>query len=171
MKGMWRSVAVRFVCSVTLLALAPAYSTGGMMEQTRNGTLSGLEGHHASGTVIVAKQDMGKLVVTLSGIKVEKVPDARVYLAKEGDYTKGIEIGLLKKFTGTVEFPVPEGTNLDEYDSVVIWCKKFNVGIGRAYFEKSMMKETGTMDDKKMMDDKGMMKEEGMRKDKEMMKY
>ena len=28
--------------------------------------------------------------------------------------------------------PIPENTMLDDYDSVVIWCKKFDVGIGKA---------------------------------------
>lgn len=164
MKTMGRSVLVRFVYAVALLSLVPAYSTGAMMEGTRMGMLSGFEGHHASGKVSIAKNEKGDLVLTLTGIKIDKVPDGRVYLAKEGDYTKGIEIGLLKKFTGTVEFPIPAGTNLDEYDSVVIWCKKFNVGIGRAYFEKEMMKEKGMMKDKNMMEDKKMMREKGTMK-------
>ena len=107
--------------------------------------LSGFEGHNAAGKVTIEKSEGGNLVLTMSDIKIDKVPDGRVYLAKDGDYTKGIEIGLLKKFTGTVQFPVPAGTNPDEYDSVVIWCKKFNVGIGRAYFAKKMMKEKKTM--------------------------
>jgi hypothetical protein len=145
MKNMGRSAVVRFVCAVALLSLVPTYSTGAMMEEVRMGMLSSFKGHHASGKVSIVKHEKGNLVLTLTDIKVDKVPDGRVYLAKGGDYTKGIEIGLLKKFTGTVEFPIPAGTNLDEYDSVVIWCKKFNVGIGRAYFEKEMMKEKGTM--------------------------
>jgi hypothetical protein len=113
--------------------------------------LSGIEGHNAAGKVTIEKHEGGNLVVTMSDIKIDKVPDGRVYLAKDGDYTKGIEIGLLKKFTGTVQFPVPAGTNPDEYDSVVVWCKKFNVGIGQAYFAKKMMKEEGMMKEKKTM--------------------
>jgi hypothetical protein len=40
---------------------------------------------------------------------------------------------------GTISFDLPPGVNPDDYDSVVIWCKQFNVEIGRAYFSKKMM--------------------------------
>jgi len=158
MKSTGKTVLACFVTGFIVMSLVPANSTGGMMEKERTGMLSGFEGHNAAGKVTIEKSEDGKPLLTLSDIKVDKVPDGRVYLAKDGDYTKGIEIGLLKKFTGTVQFPVPAGTNPDEYDSVVIWCKKFNVGIGRAYFAKKMMKE------------EGMIKEEGMMKEKETMK-
>jgi hypothetical protein len=35
-------------------------------------------------------------------IKVDRVPDERVDLAKDGDYTKGVELGKLKQFAGDV---------------------------------------------------------------------
>ena len=38
------------------------------------------------------------------------------------------------------EYPIPAGVDLTSYDSVVIWCKKFSVEIGHAFFEKKMMK-------------------------------
>lgn len=157
MKRMWMPVLACFVFAFLMLGLPPATSTGGMMEIEKTGMLSGLEGHNAAGKATVEKNQDGNLVLTLADIKVDKIPDGRVYLAKEGDYRKGIEIGLLKKFTGTVHFPIPSGTNPDEYDSVVIWCKKFNVGIGRAYFEKKMMKEEGMMKEKEMTQEKGTM--------------
>ncbi|NNG47669.1 MAG: DM13 domain-containing protein [Deltaproteobacteria bacterium] len=154
MKSMWKPVFACFASAFLVMSLVPATSTGGMMEKERTGMLSGFKGHNAAGKVTIEKHEGGNLVLTMTDIKVDKVPDGRVYLAKDGDYKKGIEIGLLKKFTGTVQFPIPAGTNPDEYDSVVIWCKKFNVGIGRAYFAKKMMKE------KEMMKEEGMMKKE-----------
>jgi hypothetical protein len=135
MKGMRKLLSVYIVTALAVLILIPAYSTGEKMGKAKNGMLAGIEGHNAAGKVTITKNESGKTVLILTDMKVDKVPDGRVYLGKNGDHKKGIEVGLLKKFTGTVQFPIPAGTNLDEYDSVVIWCKKFDVGIGRAYFK------------------------------------
>jgi hypothetical protein len=154
MKSMWKPVLACLVSAFLVTSLAPATATGGMMEKERTGMLAGIEGHNAAGKVAIEKHEGGNHVLTMTDINIDKVPDGRVYLGKDGDYTKGIEIGLLKKFTGTVQFPIPPGTNPDDYDSVVVWCKKFNVGIGRAYFAKEMMKEKGMMNEGGTMEKK-----------------
>ncbi len=132
----------------------------GMMKDTEmmgpgmSGMLTGAKDHHASGTASVAKDGNGHPVLRLDNLAVDKVPDGRVYLAKGGDYTKGVELGKLTQFSGTVQYAIPANVNPADYDSVVIWCKKFSVKIGHAMFAASM-----TNGDGKMMDDKnGMMK-------------
>ena len=60
----------------------------------------------------------------------------------------------MTQFSGPVEFPIPGTVNLEEYDSVVIWCKKFNVEIGRASFGKATMEAGDAM----MEGEKGMTK-------------
>jgi hypothetical protein len=40
-------------------------------------------------------------------------------------------LGKLEQFTGDVRFLLTENTMLDDYYSFVIWCKKFDVGIGK----------------------------------------
>ena len=99
--------------------------------------LSGSDGHHAAGKAALS-EEMGKYVLTLSDIKVDKVPDGQVYLAKNGDRKQGIHLGMLKQFTGTVNFALPAGADPGMYDSVIIYCEKFNVEIGRAVFPKKM---------------------------------
>jgi len=118
--------------------VAPSFAD--MMMSGKTGMLSGYPGHSASGKASISKDGMGKATLELTGIKVDKVPDGWVYLAKGGDYKKGIELGKLAQFTGDVRFPIPENTMLDDYDSVVIWCKKFDVGIGKATLGMSGMK-------------------------------
>jgi len=136
------------------LALSPAHSAmmeegkGMMMDDTMTGMLAGAGDHHAAGTVAITKDNKGTPVLVITDLKVDKVPDGRVYLAKDGDYTKGVELGKLTQFSGKVEFPIPAGTNPADYNGVVIWCKKFSVEIGRASFAKQGM----------MHDQKGMMK-------------
>ena len=136
----------KFNCSAVYVALSifvvvgltvsPVHSEKMMRE--KNGMLDGYPGHSAAGKVALAKDDFGNYVLVLSDIKVDKVPDGWVYLAKGGDYLNGVELGILKQFTGTVRFPIPKDVNTEKYDSVVIWCKKFDVGIGKAFFEKGM---------------------------------
>ncbi len=126
--------------------------TDGMMEKhdsmmesknemmgSRTARLAGAGGHQAAGTVVVMKDSNGSGRLALTDINVDRVPDGRVYLAKNGDYTKGVEVGKLTQFSGTVTFPIPANVRPEEYDSVVIWCKKFNVEIGHAFFDKQMM--------------------------------
>jgi len=108
------------------------------MDDQRNDMLMGSDGHHASGKVAFG-MDMNKHVLILSDLKVDKVPDGYVYLTKKADRMHGVELGMLKQFSGTVSFALPAGANPDDYDSVVIWCKQFNVEIGRAYFSTKMM--------------------------------
>lgn len=99
--------------------------------------LSGSDGHHATGKVSLSRE-MGTYVLTLADIKVDKVPDGHVYLAKDGDRKAGLHLGMLKRFTGTVTFALPAEAQPDMYDSVIIYCEKFDVEIGRAHFAKQM---------------------------------
>jgi hypothetical protein len=109
------------------------------MEKKTHTMLMGSDGHHATGKVSFGKGMNNAHVLTLSDIKVDQVPDGYVYLAKDGDWMHGVQVGMLKQFTGTVSFDLPAGVNPEEFDTVVIWCKKFNVEIGRATFGKKMM--------------------------------
>jgi hypothetical protein len=127
------------------MAMDNAMSKDGMMDKNKgmekkmDALLMGSDGHHAEGKVSVNKGMNKAHVLTLSDIKVDRVPDGYVYLAKGGDWMHGVQVGMLKQFTGTVSFDLPAGVNPEEFDTVVIWCKKFNVEIGRATFGKKMM--------------------------------
>jgi hypothetical protein len=109
------------------------------MEQKMPAMLMGSGGHHAAGRVEFSMGMNTAHKLTLRDIKVDKVPDGYVYLAKDGNWRHGVEVGRLKQFSGTVTFDLPDGVNPEAYNSVVIWCKKFNVEIGRAYYGKKMM--------------------------------
>lgn len=51
------------------------------------------------------------------------------YPLQEGDY---VILAPLKAFTGTQSYPIPAEVNLDDYQSAVIWCRKFNATFGVA---------------------------------------
>jgi Electron transfer DM13 len=109
------------------------------MQGAMTGMLMGTAGYHAAGKAMLSKDTMGKATLTLSDIKVDRIPDGQVYLAKDGDYAHGVHLGMLKQFSGSVSFALPPGTDTGMYNSVVIWCKKFNVEIGRAELANGMM--------------------------------
>lgn len=94
----------------------------------RTGELAGADAEHpASGTVAVEGNK-----ITLEEVNITEAPDGRVILAKDFDEPTGVRCGSLKSFTGTHEYEIPEGTVTDEYNSVLIWCDKFSVPIGKA---------------------------------------
>jgi hypothetical protein len=150
MKKKMRNVLITMTSLVLLVWVAACAETNGMMDKgmdsdmhgkmdkPMNSMLMGSDGHHASGRVSVG-MEMNRHVLTLSDIEVDKVPDGVVYLTRNADRMHGVALGALKQFSGTVSFDLPAGVNPDEFDSVVIWCRQFNVEIGRAYFSEKMM--------------------------------
>ncbi|MGK7956423.1 MAG: DM13 domain-containing protein [Crocosphaera sp.] len=51
------------------------------------------------------------------------------YPLKEGDY---VVVAPLSQFSGTQQYIVPEDIKTAEYQSVAIWCRKFNATFGAA---------------------------------------
>ena len=105
----------------------------GEMHSHKTGSFVGAGGHDASGSV-----DLKGHSLTLSNIEVDRVPDGRIYLTNDADYDSGIELGKLIKFSGTVKYAIPSNVNPDDYNSVLIWCKKFSVEIGHADIKSAM---------------------------------
>ena len=110
-----------------VLSQVDGQSLAEAMSPDRTGMLEGAAGHHAGGVVELTGRQL-----TLSQLKVDRVPDGRVYLTVGADYEYGIELGKLRQFSGTVRYDVPSDVNPDQFDSVLIWCEKFNVEIGFA---------------------------------------
>ncbi len=129
-------ISIGAVLLIMGLALPQGYSK--MSADARTTMLAGADGHHAAGKVTITKDKNGNAVLVITDSKIDRVPDGRAHLAKDGDYTKGVELGKLKAFSGTMEFIIPAGVNPELYNSLVIWCHKFNVKIGEGFFEKEL---------------------------------
>jgi hypothetical protein len=133
-----RTIVLAGLVSAGGVWAAPAF--GEMTDGKPMGMLAGADGHHAVGKVVLSKGRSGNPALFLLDAKIDRVPDGRVHLAKGGDYTMGVELGKLTEFSGALEFPIPAGVNAQDYDSVVIWCHKFNVKIGVAFFQMGAVK-------------------------------
>lgn len=60
------------------------------------------------------------------------VPNAKVRAEKQVEGSKFVDLGRLRSFKGSQRYPVPEGIDLKNYPSVVIWCEQFGVLISPA---------------------------------------
>lgn len=60
------------------------------------------------------------------------VPDANITPQTRVQDTMFVDLGRLKAFTGSQNYPIPDGVDLERYKSVVIWCEQFNVLVSPA---------------------------------------
>ncbi len=79
--------------------------------------VGGDEAHPASGLVKIEGN-----VVKLIEVQISEAPDGRVILSKDFDNTTGIRLGKLQGFTGSHDYSIPEGTDTNAYNTVLIWC-------------------------------------------------
>lgn len=90
------------------------------------------EKHKASGMAKTVEGEDG-LYLRFEEFEATNGPDLYVYLTKEGQETKeGIELGKLKGNKGNQNYKIPDGTDLEMYNQVVIWCKSFDEDFGYA---------------------------------------
>ena len=92
--------------------------------------------HYGKGKVTVYQD----LVHLESDFEVGPGPKFHVYLVPEKNIipstnvakTMYVDLGRLRAFKGSQNYPVPAGVDLSKYDSVVIWCEQFGVLISPA---------------------------------------
>jgi hypothetical protein len=108
----------------------------------RSGRLISHE-HTTSGRALVLQLPDGSRVLRLEGLDTSDGPDLRVWLTDapvlEGpdgwhvfDDGRYLDLGELKANRGDHNYVIPPGTDLDQYSSVSIWCRRFTVSFGAA---------------------------------------
>jgi hypothetical protein len=60
------------------------------------------------------------------------VPEKNVIPSTAVEKTMFVDLGRLKAFRGSQNYPVPDGVDLAKFGSVVIWCEQFGVLISPA---------------------------------------
>jgi hypothetical protein len=60
------------------------------------------------------------------------VPKANIRSSGDVTGTMFVDLGRLRSFEGSQKYPIPEGVELKDYPSVVIWCEQFSVLISPA---------------------------------------
>lgn len=98
--------------------------------------------HYGHGGVTVYKD----LVHLESDFEVGPGPKFHLYLVQDANVTPDtrvqdsmyVDLGRLKAFAGSQNYPIPEGVNLNNYKTIVVWCEQFNVLISPAAISFSL---------------------------------
>jgi hypothetical protein len=102
--------------------------------------------HKTSGRATIYKEASGQLVLRLTSFKTSNGPDVHVVLiaAKDADddanflksSTEKLELGVLKGNEGDQNYTIPAGTDQDKFQTVSIYCERFNANFGAAPLKK-----------------------------------
>ena len=101
----------------------------------REGTWRGAdEFHFAEGIAKLIETEPGTFIVRVEEFSIRNGPDLFVYLSTSPDgFGDGsLNLGDLKATDGAFNYEVPEGTDIEQFASVVVWCKQFAVLFGTA---------------------------------------
>ena len=106
------------------------------MDQVAQGSFRDADrSHKGKGTATIFSTASSSHVLRLTDFETTNGPDLEVWLVKAENIqssadVKGSEwlsLGQLKGNIGDQTYIIPEGTNISEYHSVVIWCEQFGV--------------------------------------------
>ena len=86
--------------------------------------------HPTAGRAQVVRSGAGRKL-TLTGFETDAGPDLRVYLQTPAEDAH-VDLGALKGNRGDQQYDIPGDADLGRYSDVVIWCRAFSVGFGRA---------------------------------------
>lgn len=106
----------------TALFAAPAFAG------SKSGSFKGDSNHVTKGNVSVS----GNTITLEDSFWFDGAPDPRVGLGKGGKYIEGTDFAVLKKNAGGQTYKIPASLKGQDFDTVVIWCRKFSVPLGHA---------------------------------------
>jgi hypothetical protein len=96
--------------------------------------------HDTMGMASIIELDNQKRILRLDGFETSNGPDVHVLLGKATDAnddatvknTGYYDLGSLKGNIGDQNYDIPTDVDLADYNSVTIWCNRFNVNFGTA---------------------------------------
>ncbi len=91
--------------------------------------------HDAQGVASVLVQDDGSYLLRLEEFRSTNGPDLYVYLSTDKGIDDFVSLGNLKANRGDQNYEIPAGTDIEQHDHVLIWCKPFSVLFGSAQLE------------------------------------
>jgi len=92
---------------------------------SKQGEFVGMKGNDAKGKAFVIS--LSKIAfLRFENFEVTNGPDLHVYVTEGGDISTGIDLGKLKGSVGDQNYAL-NGIDIKTYDTVVIYCKPFNI--------------------------------------------
>jgi hypothetical protein len=84
----------------------------------------------ASGQVKVLQIPDGTQILRFENLDVTNGPNLYVYLATDTTAKDFVSLGRLKGNMGNQNYPILENTDLEKYNTVLIWCQAFSTLFG-----------------------------------------
>lgn len=92
--------------------------------------------HEVMGKVLVIENN-GKRILRFEDFETINGPNLHIYLTTDTNVDDYIDLGKIKATKGNVNYEIPDGVDLEKYDTVVVWCVPFKVLFSYAeLFEK-----------------------------------
>jgi hypothetical protein len=96
--------------------------------------------HSGTGTASIIELADGSRILRFENLDVDNGPDLRVILSPteltddDGAYDDGdfLDLGVLKGNQGNQNYEIPAGADIDDFATVAIWCRRFNVTFNAA---------------------------------------
>ena len=82
--------------------------------------------HTVSGKALVIEED-GKKILRFEDFETVNGPNLHIYLSSDLSSNDFIDLGAIKATKGNVNYEIPEGTDLEKYNKVLVWCVPFKV--------------------------------------------
>ena len=105
---------------------APAFEA----QVVRQGEFRGADDFHfGEGKALLIESGPGRYTLRFEEFSVRNGPDLFVYLSAdpEGDESGALNLGDLKATDGAFNYDIPEGTDVSQFASAMVWCKEFGV--------------------------------------------
>lgn len=129
MKHLFFGLGLAVLTSATFLTPTTAIAD----DVSATGTFTGASDHITTGGVSIVKTANGGAVVILdSDFSLDGAPDPRVGFGSDGTFVDASDLGALTNKEGLQVYIVPPSVNVDDFNEVYIWCKKFAVPLGVA---------------------------------------
>ena len=88
--------------------------------------------HDTQGNAYTIPLEDTSNVLRLENFKSTNGPDLYVYLSTDENASDFVNLGALKASSGNQNYEIPDDTDLNKYNKVLIWCKAFGVLFGSA---------------------------------------
>lgn len=82
--------------------------------------------HDVSGEALIVKSG-SETYLRFENLKTINGPDLHIYLSSGLNTDDAVDLGAIRATEGSVNYPVPAGTDLSKYKNALIWCRPFRV--------------------------------------------
>jgi hypothetical protein len=117
----------------------PSASKASMPTELVSGSFHGVA-HETKGSATIYQLPEGKRLLRLTSFETSNGPDVQVYLVAAPDATDNdtvtkagfFHVAALKGNIGDQNYEIPADVDLNKYQAVTIWCRRFGVNFGTA---------------------------------------